>query len=116
MFITGADGRKSGSTTVEQLAVILQGLSNHGIDLAATHVNIQLDNTGSQNKNNIVLAWLGVMVLAGIVRSCSANFLRTGHTHEDIDQLFSMLARFLTRQTCLETLDDFEGPSGHGLA
>ena len=39
--------------------------------------------------------------------SFTANFLRIGHTHEDIDQLFSRLARHIRKCTVLETIDDF---------
>eukprot|EP00959_Pyramimonas_sp_CCMP1952_P376301 7882029-Pyramimonas_sp.AAC.2 len=67
-----------------------------------------MDNCSGQSKNNAVLQFLGVLVLAKKCKSCSLSFLRVGHTHEDIDQLFSRLARYI-RKHCpvLETIDDF---------
>ena len=98
LFVGDADGRKSGSTTVEMIAHIMQQLTTLGINLSTFHLNIQLDNTGSANKNNVLLAFLALQVLTGRLGSASVTFLRTGHTHEDIDQMFSALAGYLAVQ------------------
>lgn len=105
--LTHADVRKSGSTTCEILSLCFEELLAKGVNLAQTHVNIQLDNAGNQNKNNIVFRYIGYLVLTGALGSCSANFLRTGHTHEDIDMIFAMLAKWTSKLTRVETLEAF---------
>ena len=57
--LTHADVRKSGSTTCEIVSLCFQQLIAKGVNLAQTHVNIQLDKAGNQNKNNIVFKYIG---------------------------------------------------------
>lgn len=73
---------------------------------------IQMDNTSRENKNKYVLGFSALLVQFGIFDkvyyevlfcySCifdiifikvQLNFLPVGHTHEDIDQMFSRVAR-----------------------
>ena len=53
---------------------------------------LQLDNTSSTNKNNIQMVANAALVELGIFREVWISFLMVGHTHEDIDQMFSCLA------------------------
>ena len=53
---------------------------------------VQLDNTSSTNKNNMQVAAMAALVELGIVREVWVNFLPKGHTHEDIDQMFSVIS------------------------
>lgn len=53
---------------------------------------LQLDNTSKDNKNQTVFAYLSWLVKEGIFREIYVNFLPVGHTHEDIDQLFSVIS------------------------
>ena len=53
---------------------------------------LQLDNTSSTNKNNIQMVYHAALVDLGLFREVWINFLPVGHTHEDIDQMFSSLA------------------------
>jgi hypothetical protein len=69
-----------------------------GLEVADYEFCIQLDNTSSMNKNNIVLWWLAVQVAARNIGSASLNFLRTGHSHEDIDQMFGEIAKWIVRR------------------
>lgn len=67
------------------------------------HLWIQSDNTPAQAKNaetSMTLAWL---VGSGKFDSISLNFLPVGHTHEDIDQFFSLIAGLLCRQKTFQT-------------
>ena len=77
--------------------------------LSNTHLHVQLDNTASPNKNNIIFLWMGLLVICGIVKTCTANFLRTGHTHEDVDQMFGEIANWLWKKLphAEKTLMDF---------
>ncbi|CAB1104041.1 unnamed protein product [Ectocarpus sp. CCAP 1310/34] len=47
------------------------------------------DNCVGENKNNIVLAFIGGLVAAGVIGSAEVCFLIVGHTHIKIDQVFS---------------------------
>ena len=67
IFIGDANMRKSGSATVDVLANVLTRLKRQGVSLADHNLYVQLDNTSSQNKNNVVLLWLAVLVSAKIV-------------------------------------------------
>ena len=50
---------------------------------------LQLDNCGSENKNRYVFAYLSLLVAKGAFDMVQLGFLMVGHTHEDIDALFS---------------------------
>ena len=73
------------------------------------HLVVQADNTVAQAKNQWVALWLAQLVRAGLFETCNLFFLRVGHTHEDIDQLFSILVSLILRchhfQTPQELLD-----------
>ena len=55
---------------------------------------LQADNA-SDNKNFAMLLFLAMLVYHGYTEEVFLSFLLVGHTHEDIDQLFSRLTRFL---------------------
>eukprot|EP00969_Alexandrium_andersonii_P179077 7917123-Alexandrium_andersonii.AAC.1 len=71
---------------MEIIMNVLMALTSRGIDLRRKSLHLQLDNTGRENKNNAIFWALGWLVSKGILKSANASFLRTGHTHEDIDQ------------------------------
>lgn len=48
-----------------------------------------MDNCPRDNKNNIMFGFLAVLVLLGIFESVEVSFLPIGHTHEDVDAMFS---------------------------
>ena len=52
-------------------------------------VTFQLDNTVSENKNNHLMGTLAAMVARGIMRTATLCFMMVGHTHIQIDQVFS---------------------------
>ena len=106
--ISHADTHKGSGTTIDVLCWLLTTLAEQGVHLSNTHLHVQLDNTASSNKNNIILLWMGLLVICGIVKTCTANFLRTGHTHEDVDQMFGEIANWLWKKLPhAETLMDF---------
>ena len=53
---------------------------------------LQLDNTTKQNKGRFVFAFLSLLVEHGVFERIYVCFLPVGHTHEDIDQMFSRFA------------------------
>ena len=58
---------------------------------------LQLDNCSKQNKSQYLIAYLGLLVAWGVFDEVILSFLPVGHTHEDIDQLFSRIAIFLRK-------------------
>ena len=99
--------KKDSSGTIDIIAAALTKLHKKGVILKNMHVVLQLDNTSRENKNNPVLKFLAAAACCRLVQSASARFLMTGHTHEDIDQMFGQLATCLARQGTLETPSDF---------
>jgi hypothetical protein len=75
---------------------------------------IQLDNA-PDNKNKWLLTLCAILVAVNLFRKIKIGFLPTGHTHEDIDQLFSRIAEYLRAQNilCLKDLIDSCKNSGN---
>ena len=55
---------------------------------------LQVDNCG-KNKNKTMFSFLTDLVRRGIFSKVKAGFLMVGHTHEDIDQFFSVISKHL---------------------
>ena len=55
-----------------------------------------------ENKNRYLFAYLKSLVDCGIFEHIYLNFLPVGHTHCDIDQLFSRVATFLKGMICTD--------------
>ncbi len=106
--VSNSDCPKGGSTTVEVLAFLFTHLKSLGVPIHKAHFNIQLDNTSSSNKNNSVFSFIGLMILTAVIGSSTVNFLRCGHTHEDVDQVFGELSKFVKKALhYAEVVDDF---------
>ena len=56
---------------------------------------LQLDNTTKQNKGRYLFAFLALLVHHNVFDKVLVSFLPVGHTHEDIDQMFSRFAEYL---------------------
>ena len=56
---------------------------------------LQADNCYAKNKNQFMLAFLSMLVLCGVFREIYLYFLPSGHTHEDVDQMFSVFRKEL---------------------
>lgn len=52
-------------------------------------LNIQMDNTGKDNKNRHMFAFAGWLVARGVFEEVRLNSLHVSHTHEDVDRWFS---------------------------
>ena len=77
------------------------------LDLRYTHVKVHGDNSSKELKNNSCCRLLGSLCLARRIYSGEMNTLQSGHSHEDIDQCFSQLAKFLDAQPELHVPQDF---------
>ena len=58
---------------------------------------LQLDNTTKQCKSKYMLCYLALLVAWFVFDEAMLSFLMVGHTHEDIDQMFSRLAIWLRK-------------------
>ena len=57
------------------------------------HLHIQMDNSGKENKNNNMHGFLAALTQLGLFEMVDISYLPTGHTHEDVDALFSRFYR-----------------------
>lgn len=94
--VSAQDVPKDSTTMIEILSHSLTLLQKKGVELHKTAVTIQSDNTSREFKNNPVVKWMASLVANNIVPKISLKTLRTGHSHEDIDQIFGILARHLS--------------------
>ena len=62
---------------------------------------LQADNAWAENKNRYVLAFLFVLVMKGIFAEVEMHFLMKGHTHEDVDRMFSFIRKKLQKLSAL---------------
>lgn len=62
---------------------------------------IQMDNCTRENKNRYTLGYLESLVLWGVFEEVYASFLPVGHTHIDIDQVFSRTATRLHAKSAI---------------
>lgn len=84
------------------LTVLLETLCEFK-DALGTELHLQTDSA-SDNKNKTVLGFLGLLVHLGIFEECYLHMLPVGHTHEDIDSMFSNFSSSLKGD--IMTLDD----------
>lgn len=61
---------------------------------------LQLDNCGSENKSKVFYAFIASLVASGMFKTVYVNYLLVGHTHEDIDQMFSRIGIALRKNDC----------------
>ena len=61
-------------------------------------IYLQADNA-SDNKCWAMVTFLAMLVFHGYIEEAFLSFLIVGHTHEDIDQLFSIISRFFRNLT-----------------
>lgn len=72
------------------------------------HVHVVADNTSRETKNSTTLRMLAALTSHRLVQGATLHNLRSGHSHEDIDQTFGSAALFLVRHARrVETPDQF---------
>lgn len=83
------------------LVDILQRLAEDGAHFGHSHtLNIQADNA-AENKNFHLIALLCCLVEWRCFKEINLNFLMVGHTHEDIDQMFSRFSTALGKHNAI---------------
>jgi hypothetical protein len=58
-------------------------------------LHVTFDNAGGECKNQWMFRYLGLLVLHGVLHQITVSTLLVGHTHDIVDQLFSIWARVL---------------------
>lgn len=82
------DNFKHGTNvTIESIFRVLRDLVKG--EPLPPYLFLQLDNTAKQNKSRFMFGFLGYLVQLGVFKVIVVSFLPVGHTHEDIDQMFS---------------------------
>ena len=99
--------RKDANTSLELVGHSLSKLQATGWDLTRTTYRLQFDNTTRELKNNVTLRFFSSLISSSKLFAVYLECLRTGHSHEDIDQLFGVLARHLVRVRDVPTSDHF---------
>lgn len=94
-YVSEPDLAKDSNTSCEILARSLHELAQSGVDLSACRVTLQADNTSREIKNGILMRYMAALVSDSVIGSGRLSFLRTGHSHEDIDQLFGRVASWV---------------------
>jgi hypothetical protein len=67
---------------------------------AAKEINIVMDNCRGQNKNNMVLRMLLLLVKLGVAKKARAIFLVRGHTKNDCNRLFNHMKKIYRKSDC----------------
>ena len=102
-FVSSPDTKKDGNASTEMLSYVMGVLARQGLHLPSTHLVLQHDNTCREFKNHNGLRWCVSQVSSGNLASVTCQFLRTGHTHEDIDQQFGRVGRWMQRHRDIQT-------------
>lgn len=66
---------------------------------------VQLDNTSRENRNKLVIAYLNMLVEKDVFKKVKLGFLLVGHTHDQIEQMFSRFSVGLNGKDVKTTRD-----------
>jgi hypothetical protein len=107
---TMSDRYKSDSNvTIDVLQRVLKELEErHPGKRLPRKLYVQMDNCVRENKNKYVLGYLSWLVQRGVFEEIQLSFLPVGHTHEDIDQMFSRIAKQLRSNNAVD-LEQLQG-------
>lgn len=73
---------------------------------------LQMDNTAKDNKNHFLFGFAGMLLEEGYFQEIEAHFLPVGHTHQEIDQSFSLISKAVGEKGALDLDDLIEVASG----
>ena len=82
-------------------------LENQQKGNSPTTLIIQADNSWKESKNRVIFATLAWFVHLGLFSRIELHCLIQGHTHEDIDQIFSTISRAFWIANII-TISDFQ--------
>lgn len=90
----------------ESLVRLRQDVPQYANGLPRTLL-LQVDNTAKDAKNQVFMAFLSSLIEEDVFDTIVLSFLLKGHTHEDIDQLFSVISKKL-RVSSVMSFDMFD--------
>eukprot|EP00435_Cladocopium_sp_Y103_P030834 s4234_g7.t1 len=103
-FVSHEDQPKDSVTSMEAVSRLLSDLANQYTTLPLT-LHIQHDGTPREAKNQFFTAYLLLLTSLQVFRQTTISFLRPGHSHEDVDQVFSQVAAMMSHSS-FSTPDD----------
>lgn len=77
------------------------------IDLRSATFHLQGDNASKELKNETLIRVLALFTSRRMLRAAQLGFLSSGHSHEDIDGMFSLLRRKIEQTRDIPTPDAF---------
>ncbi|CAE7419605.1 unnamed protein product [Symbiodinium sp. CCMP2592] len=95
------------SRTTEIIMHTLQRLQRDMVDLRACQLVIQSDNCSKEGKNNTLLRTLSGLVSSRRLGRCELRYLESGHSHEDVDAWFGLLAGFIEQHQEVDSPEAF---------
>lgn len=95
------------SRSCELLAHGLSVLSRR-LDVKNVVLHIQADNCSREMKNNTLFRAMGFWVATSKIKAGSLDFLSSGHSHEDIDAVFSLLRGWIHSHPEVHTPTQFQ--------
>ena len=99
LALSDEDQKKDSQASMELFVRCLSDLfSNTGG--MALGIHLQQDNCYREGKNRFMVNLMLSLVILGVCRYASLGYLRTSHSHEDIDQCFGQVARLLMGKAC----------------
>lgn len=97
-YVSNEDMPKNSETSCEATARALSDAFTEVGSLPLT-LYVQHDGTYREAKNQFYMSFLLVLTVLQVFRQCYISFLRPGHSHEDVDQIFSQVSGMLSSQT-----------------
>ena len=68
-------------------------------------LQLQLDNTAKDNKNHFLLGYCALLLAEGLFEEVEVFFLPVGHTHNEVDQAFSLISKAVAREGAFSVED-----------
>ena len=111
LFLTESDVPKDSNYCIETVCCGLE-LASKSMDLSQVDITVQCDNTPRELKNGHFLRLCCALTSNHTVRSMRVSCLRTGHSHEDVDQLFGQIAVKIAKMKVVPTSSCFHKELG----
>lgn len=86
------------SRTVEVVSHGLGLLFKKNVNLGNAFLHLQADNCSKECKNQALARHLAMLTALRRIKGCQMAFLQSGHSHEDVDALFSLLRSWIERK------------------
>ena len=77
------------------------------VDMSKAFINIQGDNCTKEVKNNCILRLISMWTCLGKISGGQMSFLSSGHSHEDIDNMFNLLRAWIEANKEIHTPQQF---------